>query len=73
MPEPVSVALIDGELHVVWRERSHAEYPVVPPRPVPDRVWKEIYVAEDGEIVLARTIEGVHTPASENTERIEFP
>ena len=73
MPEPVSVELVDGELHVVWRQRSHAEYPVYPPRPVPDRVWKEIYVCGHDEIVLAETIQGTHTPAYEEPERLGFP
>ena len=73
MPEPVSVELVGGELHVVWRQRSHAEYPVYPPRPVPDRVWKDIYVCGHDEIVLAETIQGTHTPAYEEPERLGFP
>ena len=73
MPEPVSVELVDGELHVVWRQRSHAQYPVMPPRPVPDKVWMEVYVCGHDEIVLADTIPGTHVPASHNPERIEFP
>ena len=73
MPEPVSVELVDGELHVVWRQRSHAEYPVYPPRPVPDRIWKDIYVCGHDEIVLAETIQGTHTPAYEEPECLGFP
>ena len=73
MPEPLSVTLVDGELHVVWRQRSHAEYPTIPSSPVPDKVWKEIYVCGHDEIVLAESIPGKHVPASTNPERIIFP
>ena len=73
MPEPVSVELVGGELHVVWRQRSHAEYPVYPSRPVPDHVWKDVYVCGHDEIVLAETIQGTHIPVTENPERFEFP
>ena len=72
MREVVSVELVGEALEVVWREPSHRTYPVMPPRPVPDRVWKEIYVAENGVVVLGATIEGRHIPAHSEPERIEF-
>ena len=71
--KPVSVRLVGGELHVVMRERSRATLMSYPSRPARDRVWREEYVCGDGEIVLARTVEGTHIPMSINEERIEFP
>jgi len=35
------------------------------------RIWKEIYIAKDGKIVLEKTIEGKIIPAQ--NERWEFP
>lgn len=37
----------------------------------PKRVWKEIYIAKDGIIILEKTIEGKVIPAQD--ERWEFP
>lgn len=70
---PVSVKLVNGELHVVWREPSKTVLMCNPPRPAPDRVWKEVYGAVDGAIVLLRTVRGEHVPASTRREQILFP
>ena len=43
--EILSAELIDGELHIVKREKSNEMFMCYPPRPAPDRVWKEIYEA----------------------------
>ena len=73
MPEPMSVELVGGELHVVWRERSNASFAVYPAVPTPDNIWKDIYVCGHDEIVLAETVHGKHTPSRQEPERFEFP
>ena len=72
-PKLVTLALVDGELHAVWRQRSPAMLVGYPSRPMPDRVWKDVYVCGHDEIVLAETILGKLIPSSINAERIEFP
>lgn len=68
------VRLMDnGTLEVIKRELSHAILTCMPPRPAPDRIYKEIYVAEGGKIVLDTTIEGTHIPATTIPEKFEFP
>lgn len=41
--------------------------------PVPDEVWKEIFIIKDGKLTLSRTVKGTHTPAHMVQESIEFP
>lgn len=61
----------DGRLEVVERASSGVMYLTDPPRPAPDRVWKEVYAADQvGRIFLLETINGVVTPAV--PERVEF-
>jgi hypothetical protein len=65
----VSVTLRDGFLEVVRKYPSNSSYGSG--QPVPDRVVKEIYASAE-QIVLDRVVEGKHTPASWNKEKIEF-
>lgn len=60
-----------GELIVITRQPSNERYSNG--TPVPDKVWKTVYVARDGMIVLDKVIEGVHTPAHIVPEVIAFP
>lgn len=70
----VSVTLTPaGRLEVVKREPSNSMYPTYPPHPVPDKVWLEIYEAQDGRIKLVERVEGVHTPETLQPETIVFP
>lgn len=62
----------DGTLWVERRIKSNMMYARNPPRPVPDRVFREVYGAKDGKIVLLETIEGTHKPASYQPEAIFF-
>lgn len=39
----------------------------------PDKVWKEVYRVESGELKLVDCIEGKHTPSHHVEEKIEFP
>ena len=61
-----------NKIEVVFREPSNSMYACIPPRPVPDKVWKEIYSVEDGVITKVQTIEGTHTPANYANEQISF-
>jgi tRNA nucleotidyltransferase (CCA-adding enzyme) len=36
-----------NKIEVVFREPSNAMYACNPPRPVPDKVWKEVYRLEE--------------------------
>ncbi len=68
----ISVRLIGGTIEVVKRRESDGWYLTNPAMPVPDRVWKEIYTTQDGEIVLGEIINGTHVPARKVRERFEF-
>ena len=61
-----------NKIEVVFRESSNAMYACNPPRPVPDKVWKEVYSVEDGVITKTQTIEGKHEPANYINENISF-
>lgn len=73
--EIISVSLEnDGfEMHVVKRIKSNAMHACNPPRPVPDRVFKEVYIVEEGKINLFKTIKGTHIPKRMVNEEIIFP
>ena len=64
----------DGTLEIVRRYPSNATYACSPPRPVPDRIVKEVYRAgtEHPIIYLSQSIEGTHVPAERISERFEF-
>lgn len=67
----VSVRLVNGCLEVVKRRAPNAVYGTG--SPMPDRVWKEIYVGDSsGAVVLSMTVEGKHKPAYRVPESITF-
>ena len=61
-----------NKIEVVFRKPSNFMQASNPPRPVPDKVWKEIYSVEDGVITKTQTIKGTHTPSSYVNEKISF-
>ena len=61
-----------NKIEVVFREPSNTMYTCNPPRPAPDKVWKEIYSVEDGVITKIHTIEGRHTPGNYVNGQISF-
>lgn len=63
----------EGKIEVIKRVRSNSMYACNPPKPVPDRVWKEIYSAQDGVIKLEKKIEGTHNPSHVIRESLTFP
>ena len=67
----VSVRLADGKLHVEKREASNVCYPEGG-GPL-DSVWKDIYCASNGAVVLERTVKGTVVPAQTTPERVEWP
>ena len=73
-PHTISSAGLNanGELEIVRRFPSNSQYLCSPPRPVPDRIIKEIYRVVDGKIELAETVVGKHILAKQIAERIEF-
>ncbi len=73
MIDIISVKLVMDQLEVVLRERSNMTYTCNPPRPAPDRVWKNIYRAVDGEVKLCEVVPGIHTPQTIQSEKFEFP
>lgn len=60
----------DGTLEIVRQKPSNIAYGNG--RRAPDTVWKEIYGAQDGKIVLINKISGRHTPAAWVPESITF-
>ena len=66
-----SVSLVDGKLFVEKREQSMIRYPEG--GGPPDKVWKEIYCASNGVIVLERKVEGVLIPQQTTPEHIDWP
>lgn len=67
----VSFKFENGIIEVVFREPSNSMY--CDTTPVPDKVWKEIYGCENGEIVLLKTINGKHEPKYFVKEQFIFP
>lgn len=63
---------LDGTIEVTHRTRSETMNWLPNDNP-PDRVWKEIYRAVDGKIVLAEIIDGEHIPTQVIPETITFP
>ena len=61
----------DGAMEVVRKIPSNAIY--CSGDHVPDRILKETYICINGKIVHVGTIEGKHTPAKWQEEKIEFP
>ena len=59
-------------IEVVFREPSNIMYACNPPRPVPDKVWKEVYSVENGIIIKTQTINGKHEPGNFIPENITF-
>lgn len=46
---------VDEERIIVTKQdRSNMAFPTFPSRPVPDKVWKEIYEVRDGKITVVR-------------------
>lgn len=66
------VIITDQQIEIVKRKFSGRVYLTNPPRQVPDTIWKEIYVARDGKIVLDRIIKGKHVPAHTVYESLKF-
>lgn len=62
-----------NSIEVIFREPSNMILTSNPPKPAPDKVWKEIYTVNGfGQIILSETIHGKHIPQSVNVERFEF-
>ena len=60
-------------IEVIFREPSNMILTSYPPKPAPDKIWKEIYSVNGfGQIVLIETKIGNHVPSSVNVERFEF-
>ena len=69
-----SVVLVEGKIEIVKSQIDIIQvhlltYPLQNNRSL-KRIWKEIYIAKDGKIVLEKTIEGKFIPAQD--ERWEF-
>jgi hypothetical protein len=47
-------------------------YACNPPRPMPDKVWREIFRYENGELRKVETQDGIHKPASYQAEELLF-
>lgn len=62
----------NNTLEVVKKTPSNLMYASNPPRPAPDRVFKEVYGVVEGKIKLLETIEGIHQPAYQVEEKIIF-
>jgi hypothetical protein len=72
--DTVSATLVGGRLEVVRRRSSGMAYAVLSPwsRPCPDVVWREVYAARDGKVVLLDAVLGTHVPAQWSSAQIVF-
>ena len=70
--EIVDVQIYDQGAIVTLRERSNIMYACNPPRPAPDKVWREIFRYENGELRKVETQDGIHKPASFAPEEFVF-
>ncbi len=70
--EIVNAQIYDQGVIVTLRERSHAIYACNPPRPIPDRVWREVFRYENGELRKVASQDGIHKPASYQPEELIF-
>jgi hypothetical protein len=72
-PQTISSKLTENNtIEVVKRQPSNCMYACSPPKPVPDRVYKEIYGVVDGQIQLIETVEGKHEPSHQVNEKLIF-
>ena len=69
----VSVEIVNKNLEIVYREDTPCTHLTFPSHGTHSRVWKEIYKGRAGEVYLFETIEGKHTKATVNPEKIEWP
>ena len=68
----VDVYIYDRGAIVTLREPSNAMYACNPPRPMPDRVWREVFRNESGVLRKVATQDGIHAPAKWIPEEIIF-
>jgi len=61
-----------GTIEVVFREPSNAMLLSHPPKPAPDKVWKEIYGVVNGKIELVGIEDGMHIPSQYIPSTITF-
>lgn len=62
----------DNKLVVIKRIKSNRSYMTYPPRPVPDKVWKEIWGVPYGILTLLEQVEGTHEPEHIVKEKFIF-
>lgn len=64
MEEIISVQhfVEENKLVIVKRIKSNRMYLTSPPRPAPDKVWKEIWGVKYGILTLLEQINGQHEP-----------
>ena len=61
-----------NKIELVIREPSNSMLLSMPPKPAPDKIYKEIYGVENGVITKIQTIQGVHTPSYVVNDTYEF-
>lgn len=71
-PQVVKVQIVNGKLEVIYRKRSMISYGPGQDKP-PDKVYKEIYEAQNGEVILGAKVKGQHIPAKQIPEEFRFP
>lgn len=59
-------------IEVIFREPSNLTLLCNPPKPAPDKVWRETYGVVDGRIAIVRRDDGVHSPGRYVDESISF-
>jgi hypothetical protein len=60
----VSVTVTESRIEIVKRQPSNMTYMCNPPKPAPDKVWKEIYEVVNGRLERRTAFEiGTHVPA----------
>jgi hypothetical protein len=76
--EIISIEISEGGVWVSFRVPSSAMHLTYPPKPAPDRVWREEYIIAVNELgvpvlKLDRVVEGKHIPASQVAEQVVWP
>ena len=66
----VSVQVTEKRVEIVKRLPSNMTYMCNPPKPVPDKVWKEIYEVVNGTLVRQADMTSIHIPSHTVPESI---
>lgn len=71
-PEVINVIVFNNKVEITYRQKSNEIFCSFPPQPVPDKVWKDIYIVRDNALVFDGQLKGVPIPNKVIPEEINF-